>query len=68
MLLLTFFLVDLLHRVQIDSCDDHIRKDVGSSDKVQHLRIFEWDLLGDLHHHKDDHKVGTGKKSVMLHK
>lgn len=56
---LTLLLVDLELNVEVDAGDNEVAANVDGANKVEHVLIFEGDLLGDLHHTKDDHKVGA---------
>jgi hypothetical protein len=56
---LTFLLVYLHLHVKVDTCNDQVRNDVRHADSREDVRVIERNLLGDLHHHKDDHQVGT---------
>lgn len=56
---LTFLPIDLLLDEQIHSDNDQIRDDIHHSDGHKDLGVLEWDLLGYLHHPKDDHQVGA---------
>lgn len=47
--------------VGIDGDDDHVREDVTGSDHIEDTGVLHRDLLGDLHHHKDDDQVGTAQ-------
>jgi hypothetical protein len=59
---LTLLLVDLELDVEVDTGDDEVAGDVNGANNVEHVLIFEGDLLGDLHHTKDDHEVGAGQE------
>ena len=56
---LAFLLIDLLLDEQIHSDNDQIRDDIHHSNGHKDLWIIEWDLLGYLHHPKDDHQVSA---------
>lgn len=59
----TLLLVDLELDVKIESSDDDVAANVDGADEVEHVLVFEGDLLGDLHHTKDDHEVGASRGS-----
>ena len=56
---LAFLLVYLHLYVNVDSCDDQVRNDVCRADTHKDVRVIERNLLRHLHHHKDNHQVGT---------
>ena len=51
----TFLCINLHVNIEIYCQDDHIRDDVERSNTHKDLGIFEWDLLGYLHHTKNDY-------------
>lgn len=55
----TPLLVDLHLGVEVDAGDEQIANDVESAHAHEDVRVFEGDLLADLHHDKDDHEVGA---------
>jgi len=57
--MLTLLLIDLQMHVGIHRNDDDVRQDVAGADHIEDTGIIHRNLLGDLHHHKDDHQVGT---------
>ncbi len=44
--------------IGVDANDDHVRENVPRSHDVHDIGVLERDLLGDLHHHKDDDQIG----------
>lgn len=62
----TFLLVDLEEDPAVDGSNQKVATDVEGSDTVQNERIIERDLLGDLHHSKNDDQVGTVKRKASL--
>jgi hypothetical protein len=62
----TLLLVDLQLYVVVNSENDQVRNDVGCSDSQEYSWIFKWDLFRHLHHHKDDHQVGTVSFDVSI--
>ncbi len=56
----TFFAIDLRLQIQVDACNDNVGDDVECTNSHEHIGVAEWDLLGYLHHPKDDDQVGAG--------
>lgn len=56
---LTLLLVDLELDVEVKTGDNEVAANVDGANNIEHVLIFERDLLGDLHHTKDDHEVGA---------
>lgn len=54
---LTLLFLYLHANVVIDRKDYEVGHDVEDSHTQQYLRIFEWNLLGHLHHAQDDGEV-----------
>lgn len=67
---LTLLLVDLGPDVEVDAHDDQVAENVETAAGVEHIGVFEGDLLGHLHHTQDDDNVGTACDGIMsvLHK
>ena len=59
----TLLLVDQEMGIGINANDDQIRQHIARANEHQDLRIVERNLLRHLHHHKDDHKVGSAQSS-----
>jgi len=59
----TLLLIDQEVHVGIDGDDNHVREDVAGSNHIHDIWILHGDLLGNLHHHKDDHQVGAAQSS-----
>lgn len=53
--------------VCVNTDDDNVREHIAGADDVHDIWVLERDLLGDLHHHKDDNQVGAARRlSVLL--
>lgn len=58
---------DLLLRKEVNAQDDQVGQDVQPPNEHQNLRVLEWNLLGQLHHHKDDSHIGsTSRKNQSV--
>jgi hypothetical protein len=55
----TLLLVDLGLGVQVEANNDHVANNVEHTASIQDIGVLEGDLLGHLHHPKDDDDVGT---------
>lgn len=55
---LTLLLLDLRCHIQVESNDNGIGHDVESPDTHEDVLIFKRNLLGNLHHSKNDNNVG----------
>ena len=55
----TLLPVDGVHDVEVDGEDEDIAERVKSAAEVENVGVLEGDLLGDLHHTKDDDQVGA---------
>lgn len=55
----TLLSVDGVHDVEVDGEDDDIAERVKGAAEVENVGVLEGDLLGDLHHTKDDDQVGA---------
>lgn len=66
----TSFLVDLGLDVEVDARNDQVGHDVERAHAVQDVRVVKGDLLARLHHHQDDHEVGSvgNPMSAFAHK
>ncbi len=53
----TSLLINLHLGIQVDGDDEQIADDVEGAHAVEHVRVFEGDLLADLHHPEDDDQV-----------
>lgn len=58
--MLTLLLVDLDLHVKVESGDEDVAANVDGANNVEHVLVFEGNLLGNLHHTKYDGKVGAG--------
>jgi hypothetical protein len=58
--------IDLGLSVQVETQDQDVGQDVQGTDTHQDLRILKGNLLGQLHHHEDDAKVGTVKNRLLV--
>lgn len=47
--------------IEVNGDDDRIGQEVASANQVESERVIERDLLGNLHHSKDDNQVGTAR-------
>lgn len=64
--MLTLLLRDLLRDVEVQSSNDQVGHDVQGAHAEKDIRIIKGNLLGNLHHHKDDTKVGTAMQENIM--
>jgi hypothetical protein len=62
----TLLLVDLELGVEVQAGDDQVAGNVQGADNVEGVGVFEGNLLGHLHHSKNDDKVGTVRGDNMV--
>lgn len=60
----TLLRVDFLLDEEVDCCDDQVGDDVEASHTQEDLRVVKGNLLGDLHHAKNNHQIGTVEKTA----
>jgi hypothetical protein len=63
---LAFLLVYLNLYVKVDTCDDQVRNDVQRADTHEDVGVIERNLFRHLHHHQDDHQVGTAHRIISI--
>lgn len=62
----TFLLVDLGLRVEIQASNDQVADDIQDPTSIQYTRVIKGNLLGHLHHPKDDDDVSTIASSLLV--
>ena len=55
----TFSRIDTSLKKEVHAQDNDVRRNVNRSYDHEHLRVFQGDLLRNLHHPEDDHQIGT---------
>lgn len=60
--LYTLLRVDLLLDEEVDCSNDQVGDDVEASHTQEDLRVVKWNLLGHLHHAKNNHQIGAAEK------
>lgn len=64
--ILTLLLVNGALDIEVNSQDDDVADGIEGAAGIEDVGVFEGDLLGELHHSKDDDQVGAVTRQSLL--